>query len=70
MSSSIKFRVCKKCNSIKQVHEFSKMKRTYKDTEYISYRHTCDTCYKTQRKEYYKQYYKRKKNIEKTETIS
>jgi len=58
--NKIPFRVCKKCNIVKEIILFQKIikKGIY------SYRHTCIDCYKKHRKEYNnkKRYNKRKKD--------
>ena len=53
-----KIRVCKKCNEVKELILFQKIKKKDK----YSYRHCCIECYKKNRKEYNKKNYEANKN--------
>jgi len=61
-------RVCKKCDEVKDISEFSKGKS--KGKSFI--RFTCSNCEKKRRKEYNKEYYqcrKKQKNDDKKVTL-
>lgn len=50
-------RVCKKCNQVKKLILFQKLKKK----DIYSYRHTCIECYKENRKKYNKKNYEENK---------